>query len=40
MQYQTKESLKGHFLIIIIKHQSFPLNYYLSTDKYYLCEDK
>ena len=31
---------QGHFLMIIIKHPCFPLNYYLASHKYQLFENK
>ena len=31
---------QGHFLMIIIKHPCFPLNYYLASHKYQLFEKK
>ena len=39
--YQSStEPLQGHFLMIIIKHPCFPLNYYLTSHKYHLFENK
>ena len=38
-QWST-EPLKGHFLMLIIKHPCFPLNYYLASHKYHLFENK